>query len=98
MTIYSLGLLGVQFKELDIDTKTKIFKISVSVFDESNNSNVSPLPNFMTQQTPNTLYGMAKMNVRYEDLPSFCKESLFDALLRIMGHMNDQEVANTIYA
>lgn len=49
-------------------------------------------------QTSNVIYGLAKLGVQFAACPEPLRQCLLSALLRLLPHMNEQEVANTIYS
>ena len=44
------------------------------------------------------VYGLAKLGVQFSESPPRIQSGLVEALLSILIHMNEQEVANVVYS
>eukprot|EP01038_Epipyxis_sp_PR26KG_P013231 gene13231-17731_t len=89
MSVYAFGILGVSLPKLPQNVQTAIYDVSSSVLGQSAES---------SQQVANIIYGLAKLDARYSQLPDSVKESMFIGIRKMMHLMNEQEVANTVYA
>lgn len=102
MSVYSLGALGMNINEVSKEIKETIFFVSRQVLAHSaealnvKNSNGVKFPG--TQQTSNILYGLAKLECKFYQIPSDLRALIDIALRNVMELMNEQEVANSVYS
>lgn len=94
MAVYSLGLLGLSLDNVTPAVRDHIFVVALSVLEESK----VHVHQSVTQQVSNVIYGLAKMGVRYKNLPPYVVTGIEEGVLNTMDSMNEQEVSNTIYS
>lgn len=91
MSIYALGLFGLEPKAFSNEVQKTIFTVAVSVLQETD-TNIHPS---ITQQTSNVIYGLAKIGLV---IPKNVRDRIVESLRCILGYMKEQEVSNTIYS
>lgn len=102
MSIYSLGLMGLQIDGCTPAIRDRIYVVALNVLREDSKNAVTAKSQqqkrYACQQVSNVIYGLAKAGARYQSLPPHVKKTLEDAVLQSLALMNEQEVSNTVYS
>lgn len=89
-------------QQVYIVTVLYIFIYVTTFFCQSIMSRNLPISTFLifaySAQTSNVIYGLAKLGSQFAECPEQLRRCLLSAILCLLPHMNEQEVANTIYS
>lgn len=88
MSIYAMGLLGASVANMSEDFKKNLFDVVYGIM----------LENMSSQAYSNCLYGLAKMQVKFEDLPPLIVKMISEGLADRSSKFIEQEFTNVIYS
>jgi hypothetical protein len=88
MSIYAMGLLDATFDNMSEDFKKNLFEVAYGVVARTT----------MTQQYSNCLYGLAKMQTKFDSLPPALVKVISEGLADRLPDCIEQEFTNIIYS
>ena len=102
MSIYSLGLIGVDIESVSPIVYDGIYKVALSVLGEDTknalNGKTPTIKRYACQQLNNVIYGLAKMGVQYKSMPPIVIKAFDKTVLETLPLLNEQEVSNVVYS